>query len=245
MMTKLFSLILTASFLFSTVDCAKRPNQGYLKEPTPKKTRSIFEQNIKLPQNQDSINLVGKSQNTSDGHDEDVASQSEPEDDIDALPDTQENTKVVVRSGKPFACTWQGCDNAFTRKSHLITHMRTHTGEKPFNCTHDGCDGAFTTRSNLTTHMRTHTGEKPFKCTHDGCDRAFTQQIDLTRHIITHTREKPYKCTHDGCDDAFPQQGTLTKHMRTHTGERPYKCIHNGCDKSFTQQGTLTKHLLS
>ena len=37
--------------------------------------------------------------------------------------------------------------------------MRIHTGEKPYHCSQ--CDNAFSNKTNLIKHMRTHTGDKP------------------------------------------------------------------------------------
>lgn len=52
--------------------------------------------------------------------------------------------------------------NLLSWSSHLIAHMRMHTG-KPFKC--DECEKAFRDYSALSKHERTHSGAKPYKCT--------------------------------------------------------------------------------
>ena len=54
------------------------------------------------------------------------------------------------------------CLKGFNTSSHLITHMKTHTGEKTFKC--EQCSKIFRQSCHLTVHLRTNTGEKPFKC---------------------------------------------------------------------------------
>lgn len=49
------------------------------------------------------------------------------------------------------------CSKTFTRKEHLLNHVRQHTGESPHRCTY--CPKTFTRKEHLTNHIHQHTGE--------------------------------------------------------------------------------------
>lgn len=86
---------------------------------------------------------------------------------------------LLNRTGQPedeskkHKCTWADCNKEFTRRSDMVRHQRSHTGEKPFACTWPGCTRRFIQRSALTVHYRVHTGEKPHICEVESCRKAF------------------------------------------------------------------------
>jgi len=134
---------------------------------------------------------------------------------------------------KPYKC--EKCDKAYTQKSSLSVHMRTHTGERPYKC--ESCGKTFIRKGDLIVHIRSHTREKPYKC--NLCHKTFTQRSDLFRHIRVHSGEKPYRC--DSCSKTFKQKTHLTTHMGIHSGEKPYRC--KVCNKNFRQSNILSVHM--
>ncbi|KAM4034696.1 LOW QUALITY PROTEIN: uncharacterized protein ACNLHF_021375 [Anomaloglossus baeobatrachus] len=138
----------------------------------------------------------------------------------------------VFKKKKLHTCS--ECGKCFTKKSTIITHARSHTGEKPFSCSE--CGKCFTDKSKLVQHHRIHTGEKPYSCSI--CAKCFTRKSTLITHERNHTGEKPFSCSE--CGKCFIEKSKLVKHHRIHTGEKPFSC--SECGKSFTEKSKLVKH---
>ena len=119
------------------------------------------------------------------------------------------NMVLKKEKPKPYKCTY--CSKSFSKKAHMISHTRIHTGEKPFSCSI--CSRQFTQKSTLNRHYRVHSGDKPYECS--ACGKAFAQQSTLSSHLRTHTGEKPFICKVIGCGKKFNKSGHLYRHTRT------------------------------
>ncbi|KAK3914783.1 Zinc finger protein Xfin [Frankliniella fusca] len=123
--------------------------------------------------------------------------------------DRQENDRKADANERLRTLSCKYCSKQFSRKSKLIEHTRTHTGEKSFKC--GRCNARFIRKSHLTSHFRVHTGERPYECAH--CNAKFAWKSDLVRHIRVHTGEKPFGCK--GCAKRFGYSGNLAKHVKS------------------------------
>eukprot|EP00474_Spongospora_subterranea_P008882 CRZ09340.1 hypothetical protein [Spongospora subterranea] len=79
------------------------------------------------------------------------------------------------------------CGRLFNRRSHLSSHVRTHTGERPFQCAI--CKKGFTQSGSLNRHMRNHDNERRLSIKDDHtnetcmeCCRVFLSKKGLSAH---------------------------------------------------------------
>uniref|UniRef100_A0A8C3VWN1 Krueppel-like factor 17 n=1 Tax=Catagonus wagneri TaxID=51154 RepID=A0A8C3VWN1_9CETA len=87
---------------------------------------------------------------------------------------------------RPYRCEYENCGKAYTKRSHLVSHQRKHTGERPYKCTWEACTWSFFRSDELGRHTRIHTRYRPYKC--DECGRQFMRSDHLRQHQRTHMR---------------------------------------------------------
>lgn len=144
---------------------------------------------------------------------------------------------------KPYPCTWHGCTHRTSQKSHLPSHMITHTRERKFPCAWPDCGHKSATSVEMTTHWSTHTGQKPYACPVSGCTHRTRQKSAMNTHQRTHDGKKPYPCKF--CDHASSTSGSRDTHERTHTKERPFPCVYDGCTYKAARSNSLINHVRS
>ncbi|XP_021568212.1 Krueppel-like factor 17 [Carlito syrichta] len=85
---------------------------------------------------------------------------------------------------RPYRCQYENCGKAYTKRSHLVSHQRKHTGERPYACKWQGCIWSFFRSDELGRHMRIHTSYRPHRC--DQCGRQFMRSDHLKQHQRIH-----------------------------------------------------------
>ncbi|XP_058408180.1 Krueppel-like factor 17 [Diceros bicornis minor] len=85
---------------------------------------------------------------------------------------------------RPYHCQYENCGKAYTKRSHLVSHQRKHTGERPYKCMWEGCTWSFFRSDELGRHTRIHTRYRPYRC--DQCGRQFMRSDHLRQHHRTH-----------------------------------------------------------
>jgi len=137
---------------------------------------------------------------------------------------------------KPFACTYEGCQERFAKKNQLERHSSVHTGLPPYQCNYEGCTEAFASSSARKKHYnKVHLGLKTHVCGHPNCGEAFETYILLRRHQRENHAEE-YEC--EKCSRVFSTQESLDQHKKKHENpeENVFMCAE--CGKSYVKKTT-------
>lgn len=181
--------------------------------------------------------------------------------------DSDDNKPLKSRSDlNTFTCTY--CQKQLRTKKGLKIHQRKHTGEKLHIC--QICQSKFTKRNHLVRHMKIHSKTDNMKHVCDICDQKFCSEYLLGKHMREHDEKlaeeksenviensnevengnqqlKEYYKNDNGlyecniCNKTLSTVLGLRIHMRRHTGNNLAHC--QFCDKSFTKASHLKRHL--
>ncbi|CAI6346204.1 unnamed protein product [Macrosiphum euphorbiae] len=66
------------------------------------------------------------------------------------------NLKCICTGEKPYVCSVNGCNKAYSNTSDRFKHTRTHFIEKPYACRVESCLKRYTDPSSLRKHAKSH-----------------------------------------------------------------------------------------
>ncbi|XP_046554266.1 transcription factor IIIA-like [Haliotis rubra] len=153
------------------------------------------------------------------------------------------------RGGNLFVCSHETCGKSFHKKSRLLIHLRSHTGERPFVCSHESCVKSYSRAAHLKRHVDfTHRDQatdtnQQVRCQVKDCDSKFSNQWNLARHVKRkHESPSRYVCPEEGCGKVCKSHKHLRRHHREHLLENSYRCPKENCGKVFSCEANLKRH---
>lgn len=143
---------------------------------------------------------------------------------------------------KKHTCTYSQCNKSFSQRTHLLIHIRSHSGEKPYLCGIPCCGQRFSQLGNLKTHERRHRGEKPFGCEVLGCDKRFSQRSNLRSHCVSVHGMSGCASHGDMAGEAVEDREQTPRFQCRLDDCATNSDFSSGTGKPFTQLGNLKAH---
>ena len=143
------------------------------------------------------------------------------------------HVKAAHSKLRPYVCTYEGCNKAYSNSSQLLQHSRLHTGGKPYQCSF--CDKSFAFANEHKEHVRdVHTDTTAHKCSY--CHKVFSSEEELSLHK---TKEHRVEC--EVCNKTFSRLAYLEVHVKVHEGDGKFNC--SSCFKSFDNESNYRQHI--
>ncbi|KAL7027431.1 hypothetical protein ACKWTF_005440 [Chironomus riparius] len=137
---------------------------------------------------------------------------------------------------KRFEC--DVCNQKFSQKITLITHLSSHSTVKRFECTE--CNLSFKQNSSLFKHRKQkHTNEVP---TCEQCNRTFVNKMTFEQHLKSKHNQESKDIACDNCKKKFASKSALAYHrLSNHTkSDQDIKC--ENCFEEFKNKIILARH---
>ncbi|XP_062550874.1 zinc finger and SCAN domain-containing protein 26-like [Armigeres subalbatus] len=122
--------------------------------------------------------------------------------------------------GRPHKCNV--CQATFKRKSHLVDHVASHSGEAKYDC-HD-CGTTYSKAKSLIRHRRS--------CHHEPL--ASTKKVNRQ----TASTEGQFQCMY--CPKSFKHRSSMNFHIKTHNELLPFVCVL--CEARFANKKGMLVH---
>lgn len=145
------------------------------------------------------------------------------------------HVKAAHSKLRPYVCTYEGCNKAYSNSSQLLQHSRLHTGGKPYQC--NFCDKSFAFANEHKEHIRdVHIYSNSHKCSY--CHKVYSTEEELSLHK---TKEHRVEC--EVCNKTFSRLAYLEVHVKVHEGDGKFNC--SSCFKSFDNESNYRQHIKS
>jgi len=192
-----------------------------------------------------------------------VISAEEYQPEFDTVSTQSSVDTIIKEEAKDFTCEWKNCEEGFTTRAGLATHVTVHIisleNQLQFSCQWNSCLQTFRKFTELVKHLsqESHVGQTPFiprrpisvssgkvfVCNYPGCERIFNDASNKKKHEQTHEKNRRrFYCNYKECSRSYSTETDMKIHKKSHMGDLPFKCSHSNCSRTFVRVSELYAH---